>query len=302
LTLYQESGQSRRLPAESRSRIRRLLRVGSAIVIFLMLAGATYQGVATALERRQFPRPGGLVSVGDHQLHLFCLGMGSPAVILEAPAAGPSAAWGEVQRRIATRTRVCSYDRAGLGWSEAGDRPYDPGRVPEELRTLLMAANERGPFIVAGHGLGAAFARMYAARADADAVALVLVNPPDESEPDPQTTWLMPASPWLARIGVLRAGRIVASRADAMGGASGAATRAFLNRPDHLTRAAAEVNKWGDAVRLAAAASLPPDVPITVVETRNDAHIAFLDDRVDVEPVVAAIEAAIHRARHDRAP
>ena len=297
MTLYQESGQSRRLAIESRSRVRRGLRIGGAVLVFLILAGATYQGVATALERRQFPRPGGLVSVGDHQLHLFCLGMGSPAVILEAPAAGLSSAWGEVQRRIATTTRVCSYDRAGLGWSEAGDRPYDPGRVPEELRSLLAAANERGPFVLAGHGLGAAFARMYAARADADAVALVLVAPPDGSEPDPRTTWIMPASPWLARIGVLRAGRIVASRADMIGGASGAATRAFLNRPDHLTRAAAEVTRWGDAVRMADAAPVPPGVLISVVETGNDGHLAFLDDRADVEPVVKAIEAAIRTVR-----
>src|SRR5690606_10139120 len=113
----------------------------------------TYQGIATALERRAFPRPGGLVSIGDHQLHLYCTGEGSPTVILEAPAAGASAAWGDVQPPLAALTRVCSYDRSGLGWSEAGDRPHDPGRVPEELRTLLTAANERGPFVVAGHGL-----------------------------------------------------------------------------------------------------------------------------------------------------
>src|SRR5688572_31672535 len=52
------------------------------------------------------------------------------------------AAWGAVQRALAGTTRVCSYDRAGLGWSEAGDRPYDPGRVPEELRTLLGRSEE----------------------------------------------------------------------------------------------------------------------------------------------------------------
>ena len=84
---------------------RRALGVGVAAIVFILLAGATYQGVATALERREFPRPGGLVSVGDHQLHIYCTGLGSPTVVLEAPAAGVTAAWGEVQRRLSKTTR-----------------------------------------------------------------------------------------------------------------------------------------------------------------------------------------------------
>jgi hypothetical protein len=95
--------------------VRRTLGASGAVIIFILLAGATYQGVATALERREFPRPGGLVSVGDHQLHIYCTGTGSPTVVLEAPAAGLSAAWGDVQRRLSGTMRVCSYDRAGLG-------------------------------------------------------------------------------------------------------------------------------------------------------------------------------------------
>src|SRR5215212_6321134 len=165
--------------------MRRALVAAMAVLIFILLAGATYQGVATALERREFPRPGGLVSVGDHQLHIYCTGNGSPAVILEASAAGLSAAWGDVQSRLAAKTRVCSYDRAGLGWSEASDdRPYDPGRVPEELRALLSGANEKGPFVVVGQGLGAALAQMYAGRPDSEAVALVLIDPPVPTSED----------------------------------------------------------------------------------------------------------------------
>ena len=151
-----------------RPSLRRALVASSAVIIVVLLAGATYQGVATALERREFPRPGGLVSVGDHQLHIYCTGTGSPTAVLEAPAAGLSAAWGDVQRRLSGAMRVCSYDRAGLGWSESGDRPFAPARVPAELRTLLTRINERGPFVIAGQGLGAAFARMYAARPDSE--------------------------------------------------------------------------------------------------------------------------------------
>jgi pimeloyl-ACP methyl ester carboxylesterase len=282
---------------ELRSKARRLFRIG-AVLVFIMLAGATYQGVATALERREFPRPGGLLSVGDHQLHLFCVGTGLPAVVLEAPAAGMSAAWGGVQRRVAATTRVCSYDRAGLGWSEAGDRPFDPGRVPEELRTLLAASKESGPFVVVGHGLGAAFARLYAARPDAQAAALVLIDSPSGDPPaNPAAAWLIPASPWLARVGVLRAGRILSSKADQLDGLSGAALRAYLNRPDHLTRAAAEVAKWDVASRMAAGTPLSADVPTSTVHVSDRDRIAFLTDAADIERVVAAIEQAIRTSR-----
>jgi pimeloyl-ACP methyl ester carboxylesterase len=208
-----------------------------------------------------------------------------------------------VQSRVAETTRVCSYDRAGLGWSEAGDRPYDPARVPEELRALLAASKEQGSFIVAGHGLGASFARMYAARPDSGAAGLVMIAPPNgPGAHHGSETWIMPMAPWLARAGVLRAGRILSSRADAIDGRSGAAMRAFLNRPDHLTRASAELARWDDAVRMAAGTTLPSDVPITTVEVDADDRVAFLTDPADVARVVDAIERAVSTARGSPTP
>ena len=274
--------------------MRRAIGIGGAAIVFVLLAGATYQGVATALERREFPRPGGLVSVGDHQLHIYCTGQGAPTVILEAPAVGLSAAWRHVQERLSAKTRVCSYDRAGLGWSESGDRPFDPGRVPDELRTLLGRAGERGPFVVAGHGLGAAFARLYAARPDSDVAALVLIDPPMTDAADAEPGWIIPASPWLARSGVLRAGRILSSKADGLQRSS--ALRAFLNRPDHLTRAAAEMVKWDDTVRRAAEAQPAKTIPIVNVELGARDRIAFLTTESAVDEVVRAIDSVVTTA------
>lgn len=274
---------------------RRWLWAAGAVVIFILLAGATYQGVATALERREFPRPGGLVSVGDHQLHIYCTGKGSPTVVLEAPAAGLSAAWGEVQRRLSATTRVCSYDRAGLGWSESGDRPFDAARVPVELQTLLTRANERGPFVVAGQGLGAAFARMYAARRDSATTTLVLIDPPLVDAASSQTGWIMPASPWLARAGVLRAGRILSSKADGL--PAGGALRAFLNRPDHLTRAAVEIDDWNETVTLAAATQPATSTEVVNVDLGTRDRIAFLTSPAAVDHVVRAIGDAVANAR-----
>jgi pimeloyl-ACP methyl ester carboxylesterase len=274
---------------------RRTLGASGAVIIFILLAGATYQGVATALERREFPRPGGLVSVGDHQLHIHCTGTESPTVVLEAPAAALSAAWGEVQRRLSGIVRVCSYDRAGLGWSESGDQPFVPAQVPAELRTLLTRANEHGPFVIAGQGLGAAFARMYAARPDSASAALVLIDPPSSDADGLQPGWIIPASPWLARVGVLRAGRILSSKADGL--LAGGALPAFLNRPDHLTRAAAELDDWDETMKIAAASAPPAAIRVTTVEVGTHDRIAFLTTREAVDRVVRAIADAVEIAR-----
>ena len=281
--------------ARFRPSLRRTLGASGAVIIFILLAGATYQGVATALERREFPRPGGLVSVGDHQLHIHCTGTESPTVVLEAPAAGLSAAWGEVQRRLPGTVRVCSYDRAGLGWSESGDQPFAPAHVPAELRTLLTRANEHGPFVIAGQGLGAAFARMYAARPDSAAAALVLIDPPSSDADGLQPGWIIPASPWLARVGVLRAGRILSSKADGL--LAGGALPAFLNRPDHLTRAAAELDTWDETMKIAAASEPPAALRVTTVEVGTHDRIAFLTTREAVDQVVRAIADAVEGAR-----
>jgi pimeloyl-ACP methyl ester carboxylesterase len=278
-----------------RPSVRRALGAATAVLVFILLAGATYQGVATALERREFMRPGGLVSVGDHQLHIYCTGKGSPTVVLEAPAAGLSAAWGDVQRRLTATTRVCSYDRAGLGWSESGEGPFDSARVPGELHTLLTRANERAPFVVAGQGLGAAFARLFAARPDSGASAVILIDPPPADSPGSRPDWIVPASPWLARTGVLRAGRILSSKADGL--VSGGALRAFLNRPDHLSRAADEVVEWNAIVRQAAQSQPAAGTDVVTVDLGTRDRIAFLTNPAAVVQVVRAIESAITRTR-----
>ncbi len=186
-------------------------------------------------------RPGGLVDAGGHQLHIHCTGKGSPIVILEAAAGSMSAAWAWVQPEVARVTRVCSYDRAGLGWSEAGDGQYIPSRVPEELRVLLDRANEIGPIVLVGHEAGALFARMYAARFARTRrrwFSLTIRRSNRLSGPTFASAW-----PWLARIGVLRLSGRLPPLATGLPGDSAGAMRAFLNRPDHLTRAAQELSR-----------------------------------------------------------
>jgi pimeloyl-ACP methyl ester carboxylesterase len=278
------------------SRLARALSAIAAGLVALLLAGATYQGVATALERHRFPHPGRQVPAGSHQLHIYCTGTGGPVVVLEAPATGMSAAWGWVQPLVAQRTRVCSYDRAGLGWSEAGDGIFDPARAPEELRTLLRNANEPAPYVIAGQGFGAALARLFAARYHDEVAALVLIDPPapESGTRTVQSMTRMAAlSPWLARTGVLRVTGTASAEVAGLNDPSAGALRTFLLRPDHLTRAGRELARWDDTVRLAAAATVPDDLPTATVHIGSGGRAAMLTNEADARRAAAAILAAL---------
>jgi hypothetical protein len=109
--------------------LRRLALAGVGLVgcvLVGILVSTTCQVSATNRERTRFPVPGRLVDVGGYQLHLRCEGEGRPAVILESGFGMTSNAWRLVQPEVAKFTRVCSYDRTGYGWSEAG--PEGPTR------------------------------------------------------------------------------------------------------------------------------------------------------------------------------
>jgi pimeloyl-ACP methyl ester carboxylesterase len=285
----------------SSQRTRHLVFALVGLLTFVALAGVTYQSVATALERRRFPYPGRLVDVGNHQLHLYCTGTGTPTVVLEGPAAGVSVGWALVQNELARSTRVCSYDRAGLGWSEATDGGYRAASVPDELHTLLERAGERGRFVLVGHELGASFARMYASRYPSDIAALVLVDDPSATtDAGPRTRpRLVSAWPWLARVGLLRATRALSRRASGFSGEPGGAVRAFLNRPDHLTRGALEVTRLNETAVAAAADELDPSIPVTLVAASTEEPPALLDSADRAQDVAHAIGQTLRKVRLD---
>ena len=96
------------------------------LIIGLVLVGYIYESLAEAADAKAYPPPGQLVDVGGHRLHLNCTGTGSPTVIIEAGWENWSTLWAAyVQPEVAKTTRVCTYDRAGMGWSEAGPLPRD---------------------------------------------------------------------------------------------------------------------------------------------------------------------------------
>lgn len=185
----------------------------ATLLISLLFLGAAFQVVASTLDERQYPPPGEMVDVGGYQLHLLCSGEGSPTVVLEQGGGGSSLAWFNVQPQVAEVTRVCAYDRAGLGWSQAGPEPRDGKRVAEELHTLLARAGIQGPYVLAGWSYGGIFVRSFAERYPGEVAGLLLL---DATHPEVWTrtaegratyeseSRLYAAGQVLARLGLLR--------------------------------------------------------------------------------------------------
>jgi pimeloyl-ACP methyl ester carboxylesterase len=127
-----------------------------------------------------YPAPGRLVDVGGWRLHLNCTGdarSSQPTVILEAGLGDFSVEWSLVQPGVARFARVCSYDRAGDGWSDIGPNPRTFRQIVYELHTLLERAGERPPFVLVGHSYGGWLVRQYQSTFPSDVAGMVLVEP-----------------------------------------------------------------------------------------------------------------------------
>ena len=143
----------------------------------LLLLGAIYESIAEASDARTYPPPGKLVDVGGHRLHINCTGTGSPTVVIEAGLGDWSTSWGVVvQPEVAKTTRVCTYDRAGLGWSDANSLPSDAAQFARELHTLLQNADVPGPYVMVGHSLGGLVVRIFAHDYASEVAGVVLVD------------------------------------------------------------------------------------------------------------------------------
>jgi len=154
----------------------------SILLVLILVAGAIFQAAADASDLKKYPAAGQLYDVGDYKLHLNCTGEGSPAVILEAGASTSGLTWVYVQEGIEKSTRVCSYDRAGIGWSEPAAGPLSPQQVASDLHTLLGAAGVPSPYIVVGHSAGGVYVRTYASLYPTEVAGLVLVDSSHEGQ------------------------------------------------------------------------------------------------------------------------
>jgi len=157
------------------------MRAVLALVIILVVTTWGAGAVLKSNMLKQNPAPGQMVNVDSHEMHIYCTGDGSPTVILAAGLDDFSIFWSLVQPEIAETTRVCSYDRPGLGWSKPSPSPRTSETMVDELHELLVNARVDPPYVLAGHSFGGALMRLYAHEYPNEVAGLVLVDSaPDE--------------------------------------------------------------------------------------------------------------------------
>jgi pimeloyl-ACP methyl ester carboxylesterase len=156
-------------------------------IAILIAAGMLFQAIGLKRDQRRFPAPGQLVDVGGHKLHLHEVGSGSPTVVLESGISASSLNWRAVQAQVSKFTRVCSYDRAGLGWSDLCDQACTPASLAKQLHTLLHNAKIQPPYVLVGHSFGGLIVQAFAHQYADETAGLVLVDPLDPAEWTPIT-------------------------------------------------------------------------------------------------------------------
>ena len=150
----------------------------------LALALAIGSPAHAQLVQPTLPAPGKLVDIGGYRIHLLCMGAPSerrPTVVLSAGGGDFATDWSLVQRPLSDSLRVCSYDRAGYGWSEPGPYPRTLRQEAFELQRTLENAGERPPYVLVGHSLGAFVARSFARLHKEQVSGIVLVGPTNEN-------------------------------------------------------------------------------------------------------------------------
>ena len=182
------------VPQSSLNKRRRFRWLGRVVVLVvgLILAGTIYESVAEAADIQAYPPLGQMVDVGGYRLHINCMGTGSPTVVIDAGWGAWSLEWSWVQGEVAKTTQVCTYDRAGMGYSEAGPLPRNAEQFAMELHTLLERANIAGPYVMVGHSLGGLPVRVFTHDYPTEVAGVVLIDsmspgqmaqPPTEIEP-----------------------------------------------------------------------------------------------------------------------
>jgi pimeloyl-ACP methyl ester carboxylesterase len=197
--------------------------LGGAIVLVLglILAGTIYESVSEAADKQAYPPPGQMVDVGGYRLHINCTGTGSPTVVIDSGWGAWSLEWSWVQGEVAKTTQVCTYDRAGMGYSEAGPLPRNAEQFARELHTLLEQAYISGPYVMVGHSLGGLTVRVFVHDYPTGVAGVVLIDSmsprqmtksPSEIKPQTPSQFSGVSLPFLvARIGLVRllAGQLI---------------------------------------------------------------------------------------------
>ncbi len=158
-------------------------KVGGAVLALVLGGGASAAFAADIAVPQHIPdsyaQAGTLVSIAPgRKLNLRCEGHGARTVLLEAGSHADTTTWFKLQPLLAASTRVCSYDRAGYGFSDEGPMPRNLDADVADLHALVQHAGLETPLVLVGHSRGSNIVRRYAERYPADVAGMVLIDPP----------------------------------------------------------------------------------------------------------------------------
>lgn len=180
--------------------------VGSYISgsVAALSALAIIQKLCALFDSRRFPAPGRIVAIPNGRMHVKQMGDGSPAVVLEAGIAASTLNWSLLQPLLAQNLATYSYDRAGFGWSVAGNGGCSLTEIAANLHATITALDLRQPYILVGHSFAGLILREYSLRFADEIAGIVLIDPltPEEwLKPTPAQRWMLRRGIWFSRTG-----------------------------------------------------------------------------------------------------
>jgi pimeloyl-ACP methyl ester carboxylesterase len=279
-------------------RVKRWLKRGLfgllVIVVLAAIVGASYQALGNRADARRFPQQGKSVSLGptfdNLSLSIDCRGEGSPTVILDSGLGVPAVGWNPVQAEVAKFTRVCSYDRAGYGWSSASSAPRTSSQIVKELHALLEAANEKGPYILVGHSFGGYNVRVYNGQYPNDVAGMVLVDASHEDQNDRMTPalqafmkksiedlkWQIKLAPLLIHFGIARFSQRNQGEAPGVSKEFGQEMLYLQRQPKFIDASASELGSFAESANEVRAAGNLGDKPLVVLTAGKSADASQL--------------------------
>lgn len=171
---------------------RRKWLVASCGLVLIVLGAIGSYAPQKMLTRAWLILSGGLVDVGGYRLRVECNGTGKPVVVMDAGLAQDRSTWGSVPAGVAKFSRACTYDRAGLGESDAGPSPRTSQKIVDELYALLTNAKIPAPYILVGHSFGGTNVWLFSSE-HPDSVAGMVFD--DSSHPDQASLFAALMSP-----------------------------------------------------------------------------------------------------------
>ena len=166
-------------------RIKKALLGITGLLVIAALAGTSYGLLADRSDFAPTPPPGRLVDIGGHRLHIWCTDSvepNAPTIVFDSGLGGGAFSWAHITPEVSKFTQVCTYDRAGMGYSDPGPTPRTSGQIANELAALIENSAIASPVILVGLSFGGYNTRIVASERPDLVAGLVLVSASHEDQ------------------------------------------------------------------------------------------------------------------------